>query len=53
MKNQTQINKMYGLNGCGLNCGLAPLACATTTFALPTCTYATAVLPACGARYLW
>ena len=47
---------MYGLYGCGLNCGLAPLACA-----LPTCTYATAALPACGlglrlncgARYLW
>ena len=39
----------------------APLACAT--YALPTCTYATAALPACGlglglglncgARYLW
>jgi len=46
---------MYGLYGCGL----APLACAT--YALPTCTYATAALPACGLglnlacgnRYLW
>ena len=43
---------MYALYGCGLNYGLAPLTCATTTYALPTCTYATAALPACGARYL-
>ena len=41
----------------GLNCGLAPLACAS--YALPT--FATAALPACGlglnlacgASYLW